>query len=246
MPNEGVAMAQRRRLDALIARMVADTIKAGHPPVAHDSQLSDVLDAIARLRERWRSIWDDEARPIAKAAIAEARQHSDGALCRALFDAGFLVRFEMTPSMRAILQQHLRSNVELIANIPDYYFNKLETKIRESIEAGRDVGGLRGFLQESDIPGMTKRRAKLIALNQNNRATAAFTAARQSELGLGALWLHSNAFKTEPRPSHKANNKTPYDPQTGWFDPDVGKFIWPGDLPWCRCSSKTILPSGFA
>jgi hypothetical protein len=118
--NEGIAAEQRRRLDVLIGQMINDTIRvADRPAVAKDSPLSAVLEAISRLRERWRGIWSDEARSIAQAAIDAALHHSDAALRRALRDAGWTVKFEMTPSMRGVLDDQLNNNVRLISSIPD-------------------------------------------------------------------------------------------------------------------------------
>ena len=87
--------------------------------------------------------------------------------------------------------------------------------------------------------------AALIARDQNNKATATITRARQEDLGIThAYWIHSNGGK-KPRPSHvkAGQEKTVYEVSKGWFDPDEGEYIWPGMLINCRCVCKAILPS---
>ena len=74
-------------------------------------------------------------------------------------------------------------------------------------------------------------------------ATASMTRARQTELGITeAIWMHSGGGK-HPRPSHLAagKSKTKYDVKVGWYDPDVGKNIFPGELPNCRCVSRAVV-----
>ncbi len=91
---------------------------------------------------------------------------------------------------------------------------------------------------------ITRKRAAFIAHDQNSKAIASMTRARQEELGMEeAIWLHSHAGK-EPRPTHLANSGKKYKIAEGWFDPDpkVQEHIWPGQLINCRCVSKPIVP----
>lgn len=108
-----------------------------------------------------------------------------------------------------------------------------------SVTAGRDLHQLTEDLVEQT--GVTRRRAAAISHDQNNKATSAMTRARQVELGLQSVWMHSHAGK-HPRPTHLSNNGQPYDPAEGWYDPAVGRNIWPGELINCRCFAKSIVP----
>jgi uncharacterized protein with gpF-like domain len=93
--------------------------------------------------------------------------------------------------------------------------------------------------------GVTKRRAAFISLDQNNKASSAFNRVRQLEVGITrAIWMHSHAGK-KPRPSHVKNDGKPYDVNRGWFDPHEQKWIFPGELPRCRCTSRSIV-KGFS
>ena len=152
----------------------------------------------------------------------------------------------MTPVQRDILQATIQSNVELIKSIPAQYLTQVQGSVMRSVQTGRDLGTLAKELQEHY--GVTKRRAAFIARSQNNLATASMTReSRQTELGITeAIWTHSGGGK-HPRPSHLAagRSKTKYDVKTGWYDPEVGKNIWPGELPNCRCVSRAVV-KGFS
>jgi SPP1 gp7 family putative phage head morphogenesis protein len=111
------------------------------------------------------------------------------------------------------------------------------------VQTGRDLGTLSKELQEHY--GVTRRRAAYIARDQNNKATAAMTRARQTELGLDeAMWRHSGGGK-HPRPTHLAMNGQRYKISEGMWDSAVNRFILPGEEPNCRCVSRAIIP-GFS
>jgi hypothetical protein len=63
------------------------------------------------------------------------------------------------------------------------------------------------------------------------------------ELGLDeAIWVHSGGGK-HPRKSHQkaGREKTRFPIAEGWFDPEVGRKIIPGELINCRCVSKAVI-----
>ncbi len=110
-----------------------------------------------------------------------------------------------------------------------------------SVAAGRDLEQLVTDLRQQF--NVTRRRAVLIARDQNNKATATITRVRQTEAGLiEAIWVHSGGGKV-PRRSHlmAGRNKQKYNIAKGWFDPDEKKFIYPGELINCRCVSRPIV-----
>jgi uncharacterized protein with gpF-like domain len=117
--------------------------------------------------------------------------------------------------------------------------------VMRSVQTGRDLGRLAKDLQKQF--GVTKRRAALIARDQNNKATASMTRVRQVQLGITeAIWVHSGAGK-HPRPTHvkAGRDSVRYDVSKGWFDPDAKQWIWPGILVNCRCVSKPVI-KGFS
>jgi SPP1 gp7 family putative phage head morphogenesis protein len=137
----------------------------------------------------------------------------------------------------------VNANVALIKSIPQQYLHQVEGMVMRSVQEGRNLGDLSKDLQKQF--GVTKRRAALIARDQNNKATAALSRVRQLDLGIEqAIWMHSGAGK-HPRPTHVRNNGKKYNIAKGWFDPAVKRFIHPGTEIDCRCVSRPVIP-GFS
>ena len=104
----------------------------------------------------------------------------------------------MTTPMNNALQATITENVGLIRSIPERYFTEVEGLVMRSVARGRDLSYLTDELQKRY--GITRRRAALIARDQNNKATSVMQAARQKSLGITqGIWRHSHAGK-EPRP----------------------------------------------
>ena len=107
-----------------------------------------------------------------------------------------------------------------------------------SVMAGRDLKMFNDELKEKY--GATTKRARLIALDQCNKATAAVRQTRALEAGLEkAKWVHSGAGR-EPRKSHVEANGKIFNIAEGCLID--GEHISPGEKIRCRCSMRVILP----
>jgi uncharacterized protein with gpF-like domain len=222
------------------------TYRNNEPRIAQDELPASALKAaIRKLTARWQRRFNEAAPKLADYYATAIEKRSSAALRGILKEAGFTVEFKMTPATQDIFRATVQSNVELIKSIPAQYLTQVQGSVMRSVQTGRDLGALSKDLQEHF--GVTKRRAAFIARSQNNMATASMTRARQAELGITeAIWMHSGGGK-HPRPTHLAagKSKTKYDVKVGWYDPDVGKNIFPGELPNCRCVSRAVV-KGFS
>lgn len=198
-----------------------------------------ITEAFDKLKRRWLKQFDEAAPKLARWFAIAASKRSDATLQRILRDGGFSVKFQMTPAARNIIDAAVAENVSLIKSIPSQYFTQVEGAVMRSVRQGGDLGTLAKELRSQY--GVTKRRAAFIAKDQNAKATADMTKARQIEKGYKAIWRHSHAGKT-PRPTHVAQDGKTYDPAAGWLDPAINKRIWPGTEPGCRCITQTIIP----
>ncbi len=248
--NPTLEIRFRRKLLGLIEEMhrsVAYWIVAQYretpPAFAEDASPANSLQReMDALKVRWFRKFDEDAEKLAEYYADAIQDRSDAALKGILKKSGFSVKFRMTKAQRDIKQATVHENVSLIKSIPAKYLGDVEGMVMRSVQTGRDLGSLSKSLQKSY--NVTKRRAALIARDQNNKATSAMNRARQSELGIKqAIWVHSHAGKT-PRPSHlkAGRDKVKYDIDKGWYDPDEGEYILPGQLINCRCTSKSIIP----
>lgn len=214
------------------------------PTMAQDaSPAREMRDVLAELRRRWEKRFDDLSADLARWFATSAADRSDLALKAALKKGGFTVEFKTTREMNDVLQASVAENVSLIKSIPSEYFTQVEGSVMRSVQAGRDLHQLAEELHHRH--GVTKRRAAIIARDQNNKATAVVTRVRYQELGITkARWLHSAGGK-EPRKTHvqASKDRVIYDVNEGWFDPDprVQQNIWPGQLINCRCVAVPVL-----
>lgn len=252
-PNAGIAADYLRRLDRLVdemARSYEYWLRAQYretpPAIAQDAVPARELERqLSLLGKRWQEKFDEAAPRLAHWFAKSTSSRSSLALKSILKDAGITVQFQMSKPMRDVFHATVAENVGLIKSISSEYHSQVQGAVMRSVAVGRDLGTLTKELQHRH--GISARRAGLIARDQNNKATAVMTRARQEEVGITkAVWLHSHGGKT-PRPTHIANTGKPYDPAKGWFDPDpkVRRFIWPGELINCRCVSRSIV-KGFS
>jgi SPP1 gp7 family putative phage head morphogenesis protein len=250
-PNAGIEAAYRGKMQALVAEMDKSVLywlraayRGNTPVMAQDRTPADELrDAIRKLAKRWQKNFDEAAVEMAEHFSRSVAERSSGALMAILKKAGFTVKFKMTPAMRDIMQATIGQQVSLIKSIPSQHFTNIEGLVMRSVQTGRDLGQLTKDLQEQF--GVTHRRAAFIARDQNNKATASMTRARQDELGVSeAIWVHSGAGK-HPRPTHVAMNGKKYDVNKGMWDSAVNRWIFPGEEINCRCISRSIIP-GFS
>jgi uncharacterized protein with gpF-like domain len=250
-PNAGIEAAYRKRLLSLVDKMndsvvywLKSAYRNNEPIIAQDDALpsSALRAAVRKLARRWQKQFDELAPSLADYFSQAVAERSDGSLRAMLRKGGFSVKFKMTPPQRDIIKATVNQNVSLIKSIPSQYFTNIEGMVMRSVQTGRDLGQLTKDLQAEF--GVTKRRAAGIAHDQNNKATAALNRSRQVEIGVTeAIWMHSGGGK-HPRPSHlkAGRDGVRYDIKKGWFDPDVKKFILPGELINCRCVSRAVIP----
>lgn len=249
--SAGIAAEFSRRLRRLIARMHAScawwvraAYRANEPEISQDATPAEILRAaIKRLTKRWTTKFDEASSKLGAWFAKAAGKRSDEALKKILKESGISVEFQMTAAQRDIAQATVNQSVGLIKTIGQQHMAKVEQAVMRSVQTGRDLGALTKDLRE--IAGVSERRAAFIAKDQNNKATAAFTRARQIESGITeAVWLHSSAGKV-PRPAHVAMNGKRYDVAKGMWDEDEREWVFPGSLINCRCLAKSVVP-GFS
>lgn len=252
-PNLGIEATYKRRLLTLIRDMAGSVehwlcaaYRKTPPVMAQDATpAKELQDAVNKLSRQWQRRFDEAAPLLARYFSTAVMNRSDAVLRRILREAGISVRFQMSAAMRDVFEATVAENVSLIKSIPQQYLTEVEGMVQRSVAAGRDLRTLVRDLRSRY--NITEKRARLIALDQNNKATSMLQKARQTELGLEeGVWLHSHAGK-EPRPTHLANHGKKFSISAGWYDPDprVRRRIMPGELINCRCTWRVVV-KGFS
>lgn len=249
-PNVGIEKDYQRRIERLADQMANSveywlraSYRQNEPNIAMDDLPAAALQrAIKRMTRVWQRKWNDAADDLARYFAKSVRHRNDAQLASILKRAGWSVRFKTTPVMQDVMRATVAQNVQLIRSIPQQYLTQVQGIVMRGVQTGRDLGGITDELQEQF--GVTRRRAALIARDQNNKATSAMQKARQQEVGIKeGIWIHSHAGK-EPRPTHVANNGKRFRIDEGWYDndPRVKRYIMPGELINCRCMWKAVIP----
>lgn len=253
-PNEGLQAAYRKKLDRLIDAMqrslvfwLRATYRQKPPEMAQDapdgatmgkSPAMNLRDEMNSLGARWQAKFDEAAPELAEWFSKAAFDRSDAALKSILRRGGFSVEFKTTRTVNDVFQATVGEQIGLIKSIASEHLSEVQGMLMRSVQQGRDLSSMSQELQAR--LGVTKRRAALIARDQNNKATATITRVRQQELGITeAEWMHSAGGKT-PRPSHVAASGKKYDIAKGMYLDGV--WTWPGREINCRCVSKAIVP----
>ncbi len=250
--NRGVEALYRNQMLFLINEMVTSidhwiesTYRSAPPVIAQDeSPVLEMRRQLRRLAKQWIKRFDEAGPKLADAYVKGSFKATDSAFRMALKDAGWAVKFDMTPAMREAFSASLAENVGLIRSIPEQYLLQVQGAVMRSYTRGRDLQSLVKSLH--DLYPAAANRAVLIARDQSNKANSVVTQARQIELGIeDAIWMHSHGGVT-PRPTHVAMNGKRYKVREGMWDSAVSRFIFPGEEINCRCTSRSVLPFSFA
>lgn len=242
-PNRGIEAEYRKRLDALIKEMQASivywlTAEYRATGLAQDDlPANNLQEVLTDLAKRWQKKFNEGAGKLGEWFAKKTRSYSDNVLSGILKESGFAVQFGMTEPMRDAYQAVIHEQVGLIRSIAERHLQEVQGLVMRSVQQGRNLEELSKELEKRY--GVTKRRAALIARDQNNKATSVLNRVRQKEIGVTqAIWKHSHAGK-HPRPSHVKADGEVYDIDKGLYL--EGEWVLPGQAINCRCTSRSII-----
>lgn len=248
--NAGVTAWYRRQLIDLLDEMHASLllhIEASYkrePPsigFAHDDAATTLSRALAKWGQLWVRRFNLMSGSLAQRFASRSFKHTETSMKAAFAASGWTVKFKPTARSVEAYRAVIAENVNLIKSIPAQYLKDVRTQVWASVMKGGDLGTLSKHLRETY--GVSKRRAALIARDQNAKAKAVIENTRRREIGITeAIWMHSHAGK-EPRPAHVAMNGKRFNLAKGMWDPDEREWILPGQLINCRCSSRAVIPA---
>lgn len=137
------------------------------------------------------------------------------------------------------LPQIIEWSTNLITRMAVDDVQKLQDAIVGTLLAGKNVTSVRNLLLVTK--GFDADRAKRVAIDQTNKITNGILRANDESLGITeGVWIHVPGQFTS-RETHKAMNGKRFDLKKGMYDPDVGEYIQPATLPFCRCIYRPAL-----
>lgn len=130
----------------------------------------------------------------------------------------------------------ISNNTELIKSIQQNYHREISQSVYDVVVNGKSQKSLETMIKECG--DKTKRRARLIAMDQINKAHNVLHMQELKQAGITkARWVHLGGGKTD-RKTHidrdpKGLNGRVFEIAKGAYDPHVKKYIQPAELPFC-------------
>ena len=237
-PNPSIRVWYRKQLERLIEALRRSTFwwlraryKTGKAKLVQRE-----LDA---LRHYWGDIFDDSAKRIAKRFVEKIDRHVSNSARNALAELSFNVTWKNSSEVKNVLTSLRDTQVSLIKSIPEESLNRVSGVLQRGLQNGQDINQITEELSHGF--GITERRAKMIALDQTNKATFSINRARMLSVGVTeGIWIHV-AGRYTSRPTHVAMHHKRFNLSEGLFDSAVGKNVMPAELVNCCCKWRAII-----
>ena len=188
----------------------------------------------------WRKKFDEKAENIAAWFVRRSDAYASRSVGNKLRAAGMTVNMRITPEVRNVLDSIYETQVNLIKSIPEQYLTQVSTLVQESVSRGRDISFLKDEFQKRY--GITERRARFIAADQNNKASNEISRRRMISAGVKkGIVKHRSGGSKSYRHSHVKADGQEYDLEVGFWDSHLKRFVQPGELPGCKCEFRPVI-----
>lgn len=184
-------------------------------------------------RQLLRNISADQKRALKKAGISTAWLKKKWTVQ--------IVRGQyVAPSVAKQIPKQVEANAALITKLCERSAQRVQNAIAEGISKGYNLSRLTEKI--NSLENMDEARAARVALDQSCKLNQFIQVENSKALGVKeGIWVHVPG-QYESRASHMKMNGKKFDLEKGMYDPDVKDYIQPGELPYCRCCFKAILP----
>ncbi|EPK7525567.1 phage minor head protein [Klebsiella variicola] len=249
-PNAGLEVEYRKKLLSLIDEMsrsvdwwLSAEYRRNESEIVGDaSPAKEVGSKLISIMATWRETFDKKAKDIALWFVRRSNAWASNSVKKSLGAHDITVNMRVTPEVQATLDGLYEEQVNLIKSIPEQYLTQVQTMVQESIIRGRDVGYLKEELKKRY--GITERRAKFIARDQNGKATSSIARRRQKAAGIKRCVLKHRAGGSKTfRESHVHADGQEYDIDVGFWDSHLKRYVQPGELPGCKCEGRPVIPT---
>ena len=160
---------------------------------------------------------------------------------------------EQEPWVKNVLDTWAREQVTLISKASQDMLDTVARRIRDGVKAGRNAREVTAMIN-ADLPGISYRRARIIARDQTAKLNSSLTQGRMADAGLETyIWDTAQDERVRGNPTGRYANAIPshfmmqgklcrWDDPTVWFEngewvkraPDA-PYFHPGMAIMCRC-----------
>lgn len=204
------------------------------------------------LRDVFEKKFKDKGKAFAERMVRKTNRYSNSTFWRMMNEmlkgeeeikkaGGFLLKGSIiTSEKEEVMKALIYDNTTLITNLQTRYFEQITGAVMRSIQAGKGVSSVEEELLK--YRGMTKRRAKNIAIDQTRKAYNSINLRNMQEAGIKKFeWVHSGGSQ-KPRPYHKnVLNGQIFDLDKGAPSEDGKRYIYPGEEPYCHCRMAAVV-----
>ncbi len=250
--SAGLQARYQQELDQLVTTMTASTYKElvalFQSPSAQAFFAQDVgISSQARLlmkalTRHIRKHFTLRAKQCVKRMLIDADKASSASIHSSLRDLSGGVSLKtsaISPAAKELLASSVTENVNLIKSIAKHYLDNVKEAVMRSITIGKGLEDLLPYLQEQE--GITRRRARNIALDQTRKAYNGFNRGRCVGAGVTqGEWIHSGGG-LHPREKHLDFSGQIFDLTQGAPIGPADEYVQPGEEPNCKCTFVPIL-----
>lgn len=257
--NVGIQRWYEKQLLKLVDELTKEVLEEIKPlykeykyQITFDASISSQARmTINSLRKFFEKKFKEKGKKFAESMVKKTNRYATSMfkqVMTALFNkekieqAGFSMSGSIVSSEKEeVIKALVFENVSLIKSIQDRYFEQITGAVMRSIENGDGVTTLTEEIMKYN--GQNKRRARLIALDQTRKAYNSINLRNMQDTGVKRFeWVHSGGSK-EPRKYHRdVLNGQIFDIDKGApNDADIPPYIYPGQLPYCRCRMAPVI-----
>ena len=138
------------------------------------------------------------------------------------------------------LPKYVESATTLITKMTGTDLARLQDVLSEGLSSGADLATVRRTLETSQ--GFDAARARRVALDQSVKINQAIQRANSLAVGITEGILVHVPGKYSSRKSHVAMNGKRFNLAKGFWDAEEGRHVQCGELPFCMCRFKSIIP----
>ncbi len=245
--NADISRKMEKRLDNLVSQLTKETERELKKVFAKDTTMTMDADISSGARiilnalyKKFTKIFNEKGLFATKSMVNNTENTVSSNLNQSFkeLSGGLTIKTsDISPRTKSLMKASINESTSLIKSISSNYLEKVSGQVYRSITSGQGLKDLIPFLEK--IKGVTKRRAKNIALDQTRKTYSNVAENKMKEAGVTHFeWVHSGGG-AEPRKEHLA-----HDGKVFAFD-DLplynGMPDYPSRQPFCRCSSRPII-----
>lgn len=265
-PNAGIKSWYVKELRELaynmcqtVEKRLIDLIRRQKQYAQDASPTDERIALLESLQKEFEEEFAKKARELAAAMLNRENRYATTSVQNSInsFPLQTTMQIAAVPMLseqtRAIMRTAIFNNVNYIKSIESQYFTQITGAVSRAV---LDQEGLTYLAEQlAKYKGMTKRRARNIAIDQTNKAYEALSAQKMKDAGIEQWeWVHGGGTKTV-RPNHIRDvkdgglNHSIHKMGEKVWDKDArgkgkGEYIEPGQLPFCSCFRRPVITLG--